>query len=802
MIQPNCKDCPLGNEPQVPGIGTRTEGTKLLAVRDENAPFKLAVVATAPAQEELMRKIPMVGPSGQFARKIFNQLGLTDYYLTNCLLCPIMASHTTEQIKKAQQCCSQRLYSELQAHKPQLILAFGDMPFNQLCNNELSIMEHQGRLFMSHLDIPLVPVAHPAYYLRRPDDAYDFIECTRAGVRYLQNNYQQVGKVDRTLVTEDNVEQVLQILWQFPELTVDTETEGLHVMGLHPDRLLEVGISGDDRHCYILQMYDTSQYTQDNPVLIPDVGQQLLPRFQELLQTKPVNGWNLAFDWRASRTNNIDLKNMTFDGMLAHYCLDERQHSHGLKKCVRVYCGADNWESEAHTYLPNKKASFALIPQSIRQEYLSKDVCYSHTINTFLKKEVQNHWAFHNILMPATRVFSNTTFRGVRIDPYKVVEMHKLLSADIEADRSELWELAGKYFEPTSPKDVAELIYDDLHIPEDPREGRSTNKKILEKLRDKYELIDRIILHREMKHDLSQYVEGFARRIDHDFKVHPTVKLFGTVTGRISSEDPSIMNIKRDSENAPARIKELFIADEGKLLAEFDLSGAELRWYCLYAEDQVLYDILTNGYQGDLGFELTDKQRRDPHFIIGAIAYGKDRAKELRAAAKMTVFGRIYLRGLESIERQYGAEVGRKLVSTMDKIVPNHSKYTTKIRRQIQSQGYVESYFKRQRRFPIIPQDKRGEYERQAVNMPIQSACSDLNLLNLIWLYEHKEEFNVEPMFTVHDSIMVQIPDKSVIKPIKQAMEDNANRIVEGRMPFRYDCKVGPRWGGAEEWKE
>lgn len=794
IISPNCKDCPIGDHPCVPGLGTRTEGTKLFAVKDEATQFDLIGVAMAPAYEEMQREMPMVGPSGQFFRKVVNQLDILVYYLTNCLLCPIPASATDAEVRKAQECCQERLYSEIKSHRPKLILAMGDMPFHQLCNNDLPITEHQGRLFLTHLNVPLVPVAHPAYYLRNPDNAYDFIECVRVGVRYLSNNYHQLGDVTREVVTLENVDRVLEELREYDVLTVDAETSGFHALGLEPDQVLEVGISGNSKHCYIVPVTDTRQYTYSNKVLMP--YPDIISRFKELLETRKIINWNGFFDWRFLRALGINFNNW-FDGMLAHYCLDERSGSHGLKKVARVYGGAADWESNIRQYLKNpKNDSYALIPSEERWDYLAKDVCYTHEMKELLEREVKDNWPFWNILMPATRVFSETMFRGVLIDPYKVVSVHTALREDLQKDERELWDMAGRVFNPASPKDKAELLYDGLGIPPDPKYGRSTNKKVLDRWRDQYELVDRLISHNEMRHDLSQYIEGFVRRIDKEFRVHPTIKMFGTVTGRISSTDPSIMNIKGDS-----RVKEIFIASSGKLLAEFDLKGAELRWYCLYAKDEILRDILINGFQGDLGFPLTDEQRRDPHFMIGALAYGPERADELRAPAKMTVFGRLYLRGIASIERQYGKETGQRLIQVMDRLIPNHKKYTEECKAQVRSQGYVESFFGRRRRFPLVTRENENEYQRMAVNMRTQSASSDLNLLNLIYLYEHREELNAWPMFTVHDSIMVEIPDESVIPSIKAALEENANKIAGDYVPFVYDVKYGPNWGQAKKWK-
>lgn len=777
MRKPICDKCPIGDAPQVPGLGTYTEGTKLFAVRD-GRPFDLVVTAMAPAQEEMYQKRPMVGPSGQFLRRILHQLDIPNYYITNCLLCPIPAWADDRQIGTAVECCRPRHEDEITERKPKLILALGDMPLHELCDNDYPILEVQGRLFMSKLNIPLVPVAHPAFYLRRPDDAFDFIECTRAGIRYLNNNYHQAGKVTRETVTEETVDTVLEELWKHDILTIDAETSGFYALSLTPNQILEIGISYDNNHCYI-------------------VPPELIPRFKELLAAKKIRSWNGFFDWRFLRVIGVSFNNW-FDGMLAHYCLDERQYSHGLKKVARVYLGAGNWETDITKYLKNpKEDSYALIPTEVRREYLSKDVCYTNQMCELLEEEVKDNWAFWNILMPATRVFSETMFHGVPISPHKLVDMHGLLGDDINKDERELWEMAGRVFNPASPVDVARIIYDDLRVPINPKYGRSTNKKLFENMREEYEIIDRIVLHREMLHDRSQYVEGFAKRVDRNFRVHPTIRMFGTVTGRISSEDPSIMNIKRDG-----RVKEIFVADKGKYLAEFDLSKAELCWYVIYSNDEVLKDILVNGFQGDLGFELTTKQRKDPHYMIGCLAYGQEKAYELRVLAKMTVFGRLYLRGLGSIERQYGTEIAHRLVDAMDDLIPRHKDYTSMIKQQIRSQGYVESFFGRQRRFPLITQENRSEVDRMAVNMPISSASSDLNLLNFIYLYENRKKWDIWPMFTVHDSIMVQIPSPDVIPEMKKEMEDNAYRIVEGKMPFTYDCKWGPSWGEAVEWEK
>jgi DNA polymerase-1 len=763
----------------VEGVGTTAipDSPGKMAVDRAVRPFDLVVVAMAPASEEVEKGMPMVGPSGRYLRKTLSQLGVDDYYVTNCLCCPIPNDAPVAAIREAQSRCRERLTEEITSRRPKLILALGDMPLQEFCGPDYKVLENEGRLLMSQLNIPLVPVAHPAYYLRRPDEAFDFLECMRAGIRYLNNNYHQVGEVSHTIIDASNLEEARRALAGQEYLTIDLETSGFEALGLSPDHILEVGVGFEDDHCYV-------------------IPPEFLHEFKDIIEHAKMIGWNAFFDARFLKAVGIH-PYIYFDGMLAHYCLDERQNSHGLKKVARTYIGAGDWEANIKQYLKNpKKDSYEVIPEDVRRAYLAKDVCYTHVLWKLLREEVKDNWVFWNILMPATRVFTETMFQGVRIDPYKVLEVGELFKEDLIRDEKEIWELAGEPFNIDSPKEVAHVLYDVFKLPAPPpdRDGkgtRSTNKKLLEAYRESYDIVDRIVTHREIAHDMSNYVVGLAKRIDSNFKVHPTIKMFGAVTGRISSENPSIMNIKRDG-----RAKEIFVAEPGRYLAEFDLKGAELRWYCIYAQDEVLRDILINGYKGNVGVDLTQEQRTDPHFIIGAIAYGPDRAKALRVVAKMTVFGRLYLRGLESIERQYGKETARRLVDVMDDIIPNHHKYVDGIKKQVKEKGYVESYFGRQRRWPLITPENKHEIEKQATNMPIQSASSDLNLLNLVSLWEAKERWDAFPLFTVHDSILVDIPSPDVIPEIKAFLEDNARRIVEGKMEFIYDVKWGTNWAG------
>ena len=764
----NCKDCPLNDCVKICGEGF-IEVDNRVVVSDEKQ-FDVVVVGMYPGEEEDRRGHVFIGASGQFVRKQLHQLGISRYYMCNVLLCDA-EGYEDDVIKKATECCKDRLISEIRSVKPKLVIALGDLPLHLLCRTDYSIKEIEGRVIPSSFDsaLPVLPIAHPAFYLRKPEDAFDFIECMRSGIKILDGSYRQASEVTHTLVTTDNISQILEEINRHEYISVDSETTGYFAHGMHPDEILELGIATDSHHAYI----------------IPN---NLIVQFKNILETKKGLYWVARFDCSFLKKLGIT-PNVYFDGMLAHYCLDERSHSHGLKRCSRIYLGSEDWEADIDKYLPNKKtSSYALIPEDVRHVYLSKDACRTYQMWEVLRDSVKDNWVFWNVIMPATRMFIETEFFGLRIDPYKVEGLYLWLGEEVEKAEKELWELAETSFNPSSPKEVAEILYDKLRIPMDPRFGRSTNKHLLEAYRDEYEIVNKIIEYREMCHDRDTYIEGFVKRMDNNFRVHPAMKLFGTVTGRISSENPSIMNIKANS-----RIKELFLPEDGHLIANFDFKQMELRWYCIYSGDQVLTEILTDG--------------RDPHTEIGIVAYGNEKeAKEKRIIVKSFVFGRLYGRGkrsfLEGGQRyrrgQFEAGVSEDdvdyLVGVIDDMVPGLKSYARERKQEVRNRGYVESYFGRQRRFPLITSQNSSEVERQAINMPIQSAGSDLNLLCMLHLWNLRDKYNIRPLFCVHDSIVIDVPNVETVSILKDIIEKKAYEIVEGKIPFPVDADWGYDW--------
>lgn len=756
-----CEVCPFNNENPVFGEGTITKDEKLIAVKEARQ-WDIVVVGMAPAIEEVKQGRPFVGTSGQILRKTLYQLGIKEYYVTNVFLCPISDDSLIPQAKE----CCRSVVDEVMEKKPELTIALGDLPLHTLLDTPYKIKEIEGRIVPSKVGA-LLPITHPAYYWRHPEDFYDFLECTRPAVKFLNGKYFQAVEPTYSLITHENLGWVLDELDKHEEVAVDLETTGFFSHGWEPDSILEMGLAVDHKHAYI-------------------VPKELIGEFKDILEKKKGIYWNAQFD--AGFLKQIGITpNIWFDGMLAHYSIDERPYSHGLKKVSMRYLGSDNWEEDIDKYIPKRKkktVSYEIVPVEVRNEYLAKDATRTYQLKDALWEDI-NQKVFWSLLMPACRMFAEVEHRGMRIDPVKLMAMEEILGKDLERMDEELYELTNEWINPLSPKQVSGLLYEKVGVPLDPYLGPTTSKAYLDQFRESYEIVDKILDYRELAKLKGTYIEGFARFVDRQFRIHPSIKLFGSITGRLSSENPSIMNIK-----SLGRLKELFLPDPNHVLLYADVKQNELRWYCIISGDPDLTRILRNG--------------GDPHEVVRQAVYGtqvqdEDLERTQRMWAKAVVFGRIYKRGRKDIERQVGRDVIDNVMGAVDSIAPNIDKYYKEIIRQVKSQGYLESYFKRKRRFSLITPETVHEVERQAINFKIQSAGSDLMLMNMLHLWELKEKFGIWPFWPYHDSITMDAKDKEVLPLVKKELEDYSLELVNGVMPFIWKMDWGYDWSLRKE---
>lgn len=761
----NCEKCPFKAGTPVEGEGSRvlkeyfeerTVGTAVfkskVVERDSTGKYDVVCVGMAPAREEVREGRPFVGVSGQILRRTLAQMGITEYYVCNIFLCPI----TDDGYISAAKSCCRDVIPEILGREPKLVIALGDLPLRILTTNlNYTITELEGRVIPSKVG-PLLPLLHPAYYWRRPPEFFDFIEGMRSGVRFLNGTYTQCGDPTLTVVTAENLSEVLQEVGKYDEVGVDLETNGLSPYGWEPNKILEMGLAVTPDHAYI-------------------VPESMIEAFKDILEEKKGIFHNAQFDAAFLKTKGISA-NVSYDTLLAHYSIDERPKGHGLKRVAKIYLGCDDWEKGVQKYLPRKKSDelidYSIIPTDVRYEYLSKDVTRTLQLKSVLDPMV-NRKVFDRLLMPATRMFIDIEERGMRIDPVLLMKMEPELAANLERLELEIRELTGKWINPNSPQQVKELLYGEMGLPIDSTFGESTGKDALAPYSSD-PLVSKILDYRQIAKMRNGYVLQFAQFVDRNYRIHPKINLYRTITGRLSSSDPSIMNIKGSS-----KLKEIFLPDEGSVLGYGDIKGNELRWYCIHAMDEKLIQVLKDG--------------GDPHNVVATVAFGAEHAKEMRTSAKTVVFGRMYGRSRKSIEYQVGSEVIDKLMKTVDEVFPKVKSYKKDILEEL-GRGYLESYFGRLRRFPLITPEFKNAIEREAVNFKPQSGGSDLMLLCMLHLWDLRNSWGIWPFWPVHDSITSNIPDKGLLPKMKKELETYSEDLTGNILPFVWEMDWGLNW--------
>ena len=799
-----CSDCPLQGSKKVLGEGSKDLVVVRKGIRHlENYGFSaefiekdldrkfgetypLAFVGISPAENEVLDNRPFTGWSGKVLRGVLGKLKVKDFYFTNSFLC-FYPEEGDEELSKAQivrqatRCCSERLQAELDLVSPKLVVALGNVALETLTGKDYKVSLVNGRILPGTNSRFVLPVLHPAGLKRRPDEFFEMVDALKSAPRWVKSTYQQIGIPNTVVIkSEEELLEVCNLIHNSRVIAVDTETtkRGLFPYGRDPDTIRCVIVSCDGETSYIIP-------GNSSPYYEPHIDLHQHPSLIEAISEANLDTHNGPFDVGFFLQAGYSPK-IGFDSFLGHYTLDEREYSHGLKPLGHKYLGAPDWEAGLKDYLPHKNSSYDLIPDEALYTYAGWDgvvtyqLCEGVNGRGGFKDRLKNHYIFNNLLIPCANMFSQIRHRGFPIDVTALANLDEELEEDYDQSVKELQELVGYQANPLSAPEMIELIYDKLEYPVNPRIGRSSAKSVLKTLGGP--IPDKILECRATAKLKGTYVLGVANFVDRSFRIHPFTKLHGAVTGRISTEDPSVMNV-----TPRGGVKRIYLPEKGGFIVEADAKAMELVCYSIVQGDEHLKELLIKS--------RTDK-RFDPHGMIARKASELIGREIPRQRAKTGVFGKLYGESTESFTYRYGLarDEAFKLEAAIFGMFPSMPEYNNQVIREIHEQGYLESYFGRRRRFGLLLDENKNECYRQGANFKIQSMASDINLFCMLHLWEMRDKFNVLPMFPVHDSIVMSILDEEVIGPIVRELESFAGDLVQNKMTFKYEVKAGKNW--------
>ena len=407
---------------------------------------------------------------------------------------------------------------------------------------------------------------------------------------------------------------------------------------------------------------------------------------------------------------------------------------------------------------------------------------------------------YEQIEKPLIPVVRRMEARGVLIDPAILGGLAKKYTEELALIEKRIYAAAGREFNVSSPKQLGEVLFDELHIvPERQKKtaggARSTRESELEKIRDKHPIVSDILEYRELRKLLSTYIENLPPLLDAEHRLHAEFIQTGTTTGRMASQNPNLQNIPLHSERG-RMIRHSFIAPHGFTLVALDYSQIELRLAAILSGDEKLGAIFASG--------------RDVHTEVAAQVFHVAPEAvdlEMRRRAKVINFGILYGMGVNALRAQLGSTTAEahQYLEEYFSTFKTLSEYLESTKGFARKNGYTETLFGRRRQFPEMKSSLpyvRAQAERMAINAPIQGTQADIIKLAMVKVDEMlKKEDATEDAYLllqVHDELVYEIRTERVealSKKIKEIMESVLSPKETNGVPIIATMKSGPNWG-------
>lgn len=538
------------------------------------------------------------------------------------------------------------------------------------------------------------------------------------------------------------------------------------------------------------EIYSLAIKTKDTDTYI--IEPEKISELKNIFEDKTIN--KISFDIKEEMVLldklDIDLIGPYDDLMLMHYLIDPSRSSYDLKLLSQSYLTYELDSDESLIGKGAKTKKYAEVDQDDLAKLLASQVNAIEDSRDKVFKNLAEYEMvdlYENIEKRLARVLASMEIIGFGTDR-KILEGLKAdLDKQIEAITSEIYDLAGSEFNINSTKQLGEVLFKDLDLPvvKKTKTGFSTDAKVLEKLRDKHPIIEKIERYREIYKLRSTYIEGLENAIDEDGRIRSTFRQNIASTGRLSSQEPNLQNLPIKTDEGRA-IRKAFKAGEGKILIDADYSQIELRILASLADDKNMQDAFNHGI--DIHTQTASEVFHTPLDEV---------TKLQRSEAKAVNFGIIY--GISDYGLSQNLNIPRprakEYIDKYKKSYPQIKEYMDDVVQLARSQGYIETLFKRRRYIPEISSrnfNVRSFGERIALNTPIQGTAADIIKIAMIDTYNKLKEEGLDAkiILQIHDEIIIESSEKD-----KEKARDILKKCMEGAAKLKVDLLVDIGFG-------
>jgi DNA polymerase-1 len=407
-------------------------------------------------------------------------------------------------------------------------------------------------------------------------------------------------------------------------------------------------------------------------------------------------------------------------------------------------------------------------------------------------KELEMERLYYEVELPLAHILADMEMSGVKVDSALLADMSVELGRRIEDLAASIYELAGEKFNINSTRQLGHVLFEKLQLPviKKTKTGYSTDAEVLEELADTHDIVNHVILHRQLMKLKSTYIDGLAPLIDPATGlVHTTFHQNITATGRLSSAEPNLQNIPVRLEEG-RRIRKVFKSrTNDSLILAADYSQIELRVLAHMAKDPVLLESF---------LEEQDIHARTASEVFGVAIH--EVTSDMRGRAKAVNFGIIYGIsdfGLARDIRVSRQEAGLYIKNYFERYRGTRT-FIDKTISEAKEKGYVTTILNRRRYLPdLFSPNKmvRNFGERAAINTPIQGSAADIIKLAMVktWNELKGRGLNTLMVLQVHDELIFDVPVQE-LEEVMELVKDCMENAISLDVPLKVDMKVGPNW--------
>ncbi len=572
----------------------------------------------------------------------------------------------------------------------------------------------------------------------------------------------------------------------------DLETSSLNYIDA---KIVGFSIAFNAKSYYIPIAHNKSKkYKQLSEKFVLDI-------FKDIIESQDLKkiGHNLKYDRNVLLNYGITLNGIEHDSMLLSYVYDSTAIRHGLDNASEKYLSHKTIHYEDIAGKGVKQIPFADIDIDVAAEYACEDAEISYRLYDFLWSKVSKDKdivkVYQDIEIPLIPILSKIETNGVFINSTELKKLSNELEKELNEIQSKCFNITKKEFNLNSPKQLQEILYNDLKIPiskKTPTGKPSTDEDTLQFLAQTNEIPKLILEFRSLNKLKTGYTDKLPLQVSSKTgRVHTSYQQAITSTGRLSSTEPNLQNIPIKTSKGK-KIRKAFIAEEGKKIFAADYSQIELRIMAHLSKDKNLLKAF--------------KDEVDIHSFTASEIFSIEFEKvssEDRRAAKAINFGLIYGMSSFGLAKQLGIPISeaKDYMDVYFKRYPDIQSYMNTTKVFAKNNGYVETIFGRKLYLPEINSknvQRRKYAERTAINAPMQGSAADIIKIAMIqidqWLSKNKSQTKM--IMQVHDELVFEVSEKDLEKDTKNIINIMRN-CVKLSLPLDVNFGIDNNWGDA-----